>query len=127
LGCSEAENGLPVEYLEIAVPEGRLASEQARHNGRQLFLEHCALCHGERADGHGMRRSSLSTPPSDFTRADWRARVTARSVFYTIREGVRGTPMPAWKALGEGETWDIVAYVLSVAELGPEVGEHSDT
>ena len=43
------------------------------------------------------------------------------------REGVRGTPMPAWKALGEGETWDIVAYVLSVAELGPEVGEHSDT
>ncbi len=29
--------------------------------------------------------------------------------------------MPAWKALSEEETWDLVAYVLSVAEMGPRV------
>ncbi len=28
--------------------------------------------------------------------------------------------MPAWKILSEDETWDLVAYVLSVAELGAE-------
>ncbi len=29
--------------------------------------------------------------------------------------------MPAWKALTEDETWDLVAYVLSVAV---QTGEH---
>jgi len=28
--------------------------------------------------------------------------------------------MPAWKALNEDETWDLVAYVLSVAEQTPK-------
>jgi mono/diheme cytochrome c family protein len=44
--------------------------------------------------------------------------MTPERVFYVIREGMRGTPMAAWKVLGENETWDLVAYVLSVAEHG---------
>jgi mono/diheme cytochrome c family protein len=36
-----------------------------------------------------------------------------------IREGVRGTPMPSWKALSEDECWDLVAYVLSGARPPP--------
>ena len=36
-----------------------------------------------------------------------------------IREGVPGTPMPNWKwTLDEGDAWDLVAYVRSVAEPG---------
>jgi mono/diheme cytochrome c family protein len=35
-------------------------------------------------------------------------------VYFAIREGVHGTPMPAWKSLDEDATWDLVAYVLSV-------------
>jgi mono/diheme cytochrome c family protein len=82
-----------------------------------LFLEHCAICHGERADGRGLRRN-LSIRPADFTVPAWRERVDARWVYYVVREGVRGTPMPAWKILSEDETWDVAAYVLSVAEFG---------
>jgi mono/diheme cytochrome c family protein len=36
-------------------------------------------------------------------------------VYFAIREGVQGTPMPAWKALDENSTWDLVGYILSVA------------
>ncbi len=113
--CDAAD--LPRDYRALAVPETRLTSQRARSSGRVLFLRHCALCHGELADGQG-RRGNLSVQPADFTDPAWRERTTANRAYYVIREGIRGTPMPAWKTLSGDETWDLVAYVLSVAELG---------
>lgn len=98
------------------MPESRLRSPAARERGRRLYLEHCALCHGERADGRGVRREGLSSPPRDFTDPAWRQRTSPRRVFYTIREGSAGTAMAAWKSLDEGETWDLAAYLLAVSE-----------
>jgi len=40
-------------------------------------------------------------------------------VFFTIQEGSQGTAMPAWKNLSDEQTWDLVAYLLSISELGP--------
>jgi mono/diheme cytochrome c family protein len=81
-------------------------------------LRHCALCHGERADGRGVRRN-LSSDPRDFTSPAWRRRTSPRQVYAVIRDGVQGTAMPAWRTLDEAATWDLVAYVLAVAEEGP--------
>lgn len=116
--CSGGDADLPPAYREMPVPRERLASAAARQRGRELYLDHCALCHGERADGHGQRQL-LSSKPIDFTSRAWRARATPRRAFYVLREGVRGTAMPAWPILNEDETWDLVAYVLSVAAPGP--------
>ena len=112
-GCRGSD--LPPPYRDLAVPVERLASAEARQQGRALYLVSCALCHGERGDGNGVRQN-LSSHPRDFTDPAWRRRMTPRRVFYVIHEGVQGTAMPAWKALDEGETWDLVAYVLSLAE-----------
>src|SRR5512146_1982981 len=98
-GCSGPDRDLPEPYRRLAVPQSRLASADARQRGRRLFLEHCALCHGERADGRGVRREGLSSAPRDFTDPAWRRRTSARHVFHTIREGSPGTPMAAWKSL----------------------------
>lgn len=114
--CRGRDGDLPARYRDLAVPETRLHSGEARERGRKLFLEHCALCHGEHADGRGVRREGLTSPPRDFTDAAWRRRTSPRHVFYTIREGSPGTPMPAWKSLDEGETWDLAAYLLAVAD-----------
>ena len=113
--CSGPDAKLPEPYRRIAVPTEQLESPQARARGRALFLEHCALCHGERADGRGIRQQALSTPPRDFTDRAWSERTTPRRVFYVIREGSAGTPMPAWKALDDGQIWDLTAYLLSVS------------
>lgn len=99
----------------VAVPEARLASAEARDRGRELFLEHCALCHGERGDGAGRRRN-LSSRPQDFTDTSWRRQRTPAEVYLVIRDGRRGTAMAGWKTLDEEQTWDLVAYVLSIAE-----------
>ncbi len=101
------------------VSDAVLRSPEARGRGRGLFLEHCALCHGERADGRGQRREGLTGQPADFTSANWRASAEPEGVFTVIRRGKQGTSMPAWSSLGDRDVADLTAYVLSVSGQGP--------
>jgi mono/diheme cytochrome c family protein len=117
-GCKGPDASLPPAYRNVAVPRGLLSSPEARQRGRALFEKSCALCHGVRADGKGVRREGLSESPADFTSRGWRKAHTPRGVFHAIREGVPDRGMPAWKAFSETQCWDLTAYVLSVAEQG---------
>jgi mono/diheme cytochrome c family protein len=112
--CSGRDADLPREYRAIAVPSERLASPEARERGRRLFQEHCAICHGAAADGHGARREGMDRAPADLTDPAWRERMSERRAYFRIREGVPGTSMPAWRSLSTGETWDLVAFVFSL-------------
>ena len=116
-GCSEEQ--ARSDYDQVDVPLARLASDAARDRGRALFKQRCALCHGERADGRGVRSKGLSGKPVDFTSSTWRSGATPAHVFRTLKEGKRGTSMPAWPTLSDDQKWDVIAYVLSVAEEGP--------
>ena len=116
VGCADADRDLPRAYRRLEVPEVVLSSAEARTRGHKLFLERCALCHGERGDGHGPRTEGLTRMPRDFTNAEWRRSTSPRRVFFAIREGLSGTPMPEWKSLSEQDAWDMTAYVLSLGE-----------
>jgi len=113
-GCADADRDLPPAYRRVAVPDAELHSATARERGRALFLAHCALCHGVRGDGHGERKEGLDVSPRDFTDPEWRRRTTPRHVFFAVREGLAGTPMPAWKSLSERDAWDLTAFLLSI-------------
>jgi mono/diheme cytochrome c family protein len=113
-GCGDADRELPRPYRRIEVPDALLASPASRNRGAALFRAHCALCHGERGDGRGVRREGLTAPPRDFTSPGWRRSTSPRRVFFAIREGLAGTPMASWKALSEQDAWDMTAYVLSL-------------
>ena len=115
-GCADVDRDLPREYRRVEIPNARLASVEAKTRGRQLFIEHCALCHGERGDGRGVRREGLTRPPRDFTSGTWRESTSPRHVFYAIREGLPATPMASWKALSEQDAWDMTSYVLSLGD-----------
>jgi mono/diheme cytochrome c family protein len=115
-GCADGDRDLPRSYRGIEVPAALLASPDARNRGAALFREYCALCHGERGDGHGARREGLTSPPRDFTSPAWRASASPRRVFFAIREGLSGTPMASWKALSEEDAWAMTSYVLSLGE-----------
>jgi mono/diheme cytochrome c family protein len=114
--CADGDRDLPREYRRLAIPVERLASADAQRRGRELFLQYCALCHGERGDGLGVRREGLTTRPRDFTSPAWRQSTSPRHVYFAIREGLERTAMPNWKALSEQDGWDMTAYVLSLGE-----------
>jgi mono/diheme cytochrome c family protein len=111
---TDTDRDLPRPYRQLAVPEARLSSTEGLAHGRALFLEHCALCHGARGDGHGDRTEGLTRRPRDFSSGEWRQSTSPRHVFFAIREGLSGTPMPQWKSLSEEDAWDLTAYILSI-------------
>jgi len=119
LGCSARDESSTIDYSTVDVPFDRLSSDEARIRGRSLFATKCALCHGDLADGNGVRSKGLSAKPANFRSGEWRSTATPRDVFHTVSEGKRGTSMPAWPTLSDDEKWDVVAYVLSVASDGP--------
>ncbi|HEY3380337.1 MAG TPA: cytochrome c [Vicinamibacterales bacterium] len=94
-------------------PASRLSSLAAREAGRRLYQTHCAFCHGERGDGQGVRRSSFARAPRDFTDVAWRRSTSPEHVSRAIRDGVTGTAMPAWAALGDDAIANLTAYVCS--------------
>jgi mono/diheme cytochrome c family protein len=79
-----------------------------------LYQRYCAICHGVRGDGQGMRASAFSTPPRDFTNEAWRQSTSPRRVYRAVRDGIPGSPMPAWRPLGDDSLIDLTAYVLSI-------------
>jgi len=117
LACGEtSDRDLPEPYDKLNVPIERLRSVEAQVRGAELFQRNCALCHGVHGDGRGLRSANLSGPARDLTSGAWRESATPRRVYHSIREGVAGTSMPAWKMLSGDETWDLVAYVLSLSD-----------
>jgi high-affinity iron transporter len=116
IACKGADSDLPPAYRKIPVPEHHLSSPAAFEHGRELFLRHCALCHGVAGDGRGQRREGFARPPRDLRSPAWRGTATPRRVFHAVREGLAGTAMPAWKVLPDDDLWDLTAYVLSLAK-----------
>lgn len=117
-GCEDAMRSADAAS-EPHAPADLLTSKTARARGRALFEQRCALCHGERADGEGVRRQGLSSPPPSFRSQRFRDGHDPRQVFLVIRHGKRGTSMPAWPTFDERETWDLVAFVLRASEPEP--------
>jgi mono/diheme cytochrome c family protein len=75
-------------------------------NGRQMFLTHCAPCHGRDGKGDGPAAKSLQVPPSDLTRIS--ARHDGVFPLMRVRQHIEGLgeiaahgsrEMPIWGSL----------------------------
>ena len=78
-------------------------SADLRALGQEVFVDHCAGCHGARGDGAGRAATFLSPLPRDFTAGVFKFRSTPSGslptdgdLFRTITRGVRWTAMPTW-------------------------------
>jgi mono/diheme cytochrome c family protein len=94
-------------------------SDVSQAQAATLFLKQCAICHGTRGDGFGLRRASLFKKPPDFRDPAWRKGRTPAEVRALIREGVPGSDMPPWKRLGEAAITGLADYVLDLAREQP--------
>jgi mono/diheme cytochrome c family protein len=83
--------------------------------GRELYLTHCASCHGKKGKGDGGQALGGGTP-SDLTDATWEHGSTDGEIYWVIREGIESNAdMLAYKkTLSEKETWQIVVFIRSI-------------
>ncbi len=81
--------------------------------GGHFYQDNCATCHGEQGEGNGPRSSFISPKPRNFTAAEARQRLNRPALYAAVRDGLRGTVMPAWgKVLGDQELADVAEYVF---------------
>lgn len=96
------------------------ASEQP--DGPATFKQRCSMCHG--ADGKGF--AAIKTP--DFTDPKWQESITDKEMIEVIKNGKKGTPMPAFgDKLKEEEILSVVAHIRSLnSEKSSEKSEKSE-
>ena len=83
---------------------------------KPVYLEHCAKCHGESGDGDGT--ADLERPARSFLDGGYSYGNTPGAIQRSIRHGIPGTAMPAFK---ESLSTDEIAQLAKfVASLGPE-------
>ncbi|HZC65724.1 MAG TPA: c-type cytochrome [Candidatus Dormibacteraeota bacterium] len=89
-------------------------SAEALRASRELYLDNCAQCHGEKGKGDGPEATMYDPLPADLSNAKFNAGLTDGEIFYQISEGKK--PMPAFKhRFTEDQMWQQVFLVRSFA------------
>lgn len=92
------------------------ADETSLARGKALYQAHCLSCHGPDGRGDGPAAASLPAPPADLT--VHAPAHTDGELFRFIANGLRGTPMPAFKGtLSREDIWHLVNYIKSLAQF----------
>lgn len=109
----------------LIVPSG--ASDEVPagviEQGRVVYEQNCAICHGASGDGRGMAQMMLRTKPRDFRQGIFKFRSTPTGslptnddLFQTISNGLRGTGMIAQNHLSQTERRAVVEYLKKFSE-----------
>ncbi|MES9899671.1 MAG: c-type cytochrome [Sedimenticola sp.] len=130
--------------------DGQVAySEESLAKGREAFIKSCKECHGEAGRGNIVSGKKLEDDwgnriwPRDLTKPwSWRASqsrlagederdATIKSIYTRLSIGILGTPMPAHRAVEEGnkdpvsleDRWHIANFVYSLRDNDTPPGE----
>ncbi len=98
-------------------------TEEPLERGRQIYLERCQVCHGEKGDGRGPVAPYLDPRPRDFTAGVYKLRETPSGepptdddLFRVITRGIPGTAMSGWTTLAEADRRLVVAYIETFSD-----------
>lgn len=83
-------------------------------SGEKLYVQNCALCHGNSGLGDGPAGKGLDPSPANFADADGMKALSPFAAFNTIRLGVPGTGMVSFPHLSDQEAWELAFYVNSL-------------
>ena len=93
------------------------SNEQTLGQGKEVYLQSCALCHG--TDGHGKTAlgQDMYPPAMDLTSPHvqhW----DDSDMYWIIQNGVRLTGMASWKGvISDQDTWKLVLFIRNLPEL----------
>ncbi len=77
--------------------------------GKTLYDQKCAICHGQEGDGNGPAAASLTPQPTNFTKATfWQSSNIDRLITKTVLNG--HGPMPPFQ-LNEAQLKSLIGYM----------------
>ncbi|MGC9995173.1 MAG: c-type cytochrome [Terriglobia bacterium] len=92
-------------------------SQDVLNQGRELFVQSCAICHG--ADGRGGPYIGRNMyPPAMDMNSPHVQHWSDADLFWIIQNGVRLTGMPSWESsISETDTWKLVRFIHGLPRL----------
>jgi mono/diheme cytochrome c family protein len=91
-----------------------VSSPEMIAHGRKVFLNNCAMCHGQQGLGDGPAGQSLNPRPRNFVEGKWKQGGRTQDLFKTLLTGVPGSSMVSFKALPKNDRWSLVHYIRSI-------------
>ncbi len=85
------------------------------NEGKKIFEQACAACHGSKGDGKGPASAGLTPPPTDFQKPlrEWpNTKGNLEKVFEVISKGIPGSAMIAWPQYSDQQRWGLT-YVVT--------------
>lgn len=96
-----------VNVNEIVVP-----NEFVIADGKDLFTNMCASCHGAEGKGDGAGGATLNPKPRNFTdTVGWKNGTKISALYKTIEEGIPGSGMTAYEFLAVKDKFALIHYI----------------
>lgn len=114
-GMRAAKEKIPAEFRVMdRTPVTPSAASLAQ--GKNLFSQNCAVCHGPKGMGDGPAAASMATLPANFHDAHHSGFYNPGEKFWIISHGL-DTGMPAFAPhLTPQQRWDLVNYLLQLPQ-----------
>jgi mono/diheme cytochrome c family protein len=81
--------------------------------GKALWSQHCASCHGKTGKGDGNKAAQLKTQPVDFSGAEFQSQSDG-SMYYRTAEGRDDMPAFKKKIPDADELWSLVNFMRTL-------------
>lgn len=91
------------------------------HEAMAHWADHCAFCHANNGSGDTEVGKNLYPKAPDM-RLDDTQKLTDGELYYTIKNGIRLTGMPAWGEVGDADedSWKLVYFIRHLPNLSPD-------
>ncbi len=112
LNCGKKEEKEEATTAPETKPAVTLDPEVAK--GKEIFDINCSSCHGATGAGDGVAAASLNPKPRNYKApaSEWKNGNTEAGILKTLNEGIKGSPMVAYKHLGDDSLKSLAKYVV---------------
>jgi mono/diheme cytochrome c family protein len=116
LATTIRERAIPSRYTTMKNPV--TVTPEVIHEGMAHWADHCATCHANNASGDTMYGKTMYPRPPDMRQTDTQE-MSDGELYYTIKNGVRLSGMPAFGDPGDDDTdsWKLVAFIRHLPQL----------
>jgi|TARA_B110000467_G_C18271399_1_gene452592 cytochrome c553 len=76
----------------------------------------CKQCHGMSGMGDGSMSPNLNPKPRNFTCKPTMEQISDGQLFWIIKNGSKGTAMPAYSRLSDQKIWQLIHYIRSLSK-----------